>query len=46
MRRSLMVSSTASAVGCMTPTNLCMGQTSSWLKSPGSQPTPIRYVSA
>ena len=46
MRRSLIVSISASAVGCRTETNLCSGQTSSWLKSPGSQPTPNRYVSA
>ena len=46
MRRSLIISISASAVGESTDTNLCSGQTSSWLKSPGSQPTPNRYVSA
>ena len=46
MRRSLMVWISDSAVGERMLTNLCIGQTSSWFQSPGSQSTPIMYVSA
>jgi hypothetical protein len=46
MRRSLIVWMTDSAVGCRMLTNLCIGQTSSWFQSPGSQSMPIMYVSA
>ena len=44
--RSVTASISASAVGWSSVTNLCSGHTSSWLKSPGSQPTPNRKLSA
>ena len=45
IRRSFTASMTASADGWRIDTNLCSGHTSSWLKSPGSHPTPNRNTS-